>query len=60
MVMVSMRRAIDGDSSNDELDDGDFLSQFLCHTKAELVIGSAKGLANFKMVKKSGEENVYE
>ncbi|XP_072147941.1 uncharacterized protein [Setaria viridis] len=49
------------DSSGDnELDDSDFLSQLLHHTKAELLVGSAKGLANFEMVKKSVEENVYE
>jgi hypothetical protein len=35
-----------------ELDDGDFMSQLLHHTKAELLVGSAKGLANFEMVKK--------
>ena len=37
---------IDGgsdDSSGDELDDGDFLSQLLHHTKEELLVGSAKG-----------------
>jgi hypothetical protein len=45
------------DHSDAELDEGDFLSQLLCHTKAELLVGSAKGLANFKMVK---EENIYE
>ena len=43
--------AINGDSSDDELDDGYFFSQLLCHTKAELLVGSAKGLVNFKMVK---------
>ena len=30
------------------------------HTKAELLVGSAKGLENFETVKKSAEENVYE
>jgi hypothetical protein len=32
----------------------------LCHTKAKLLVGSAKGFANFETVKKSAEENVYE
>jgi hypothetical protein len=50
---------IDGGSDN-ELDDGDFLSQLLCHTKAELLVGTAKGLTNFEMVKKLVEENIYE
>ena len=39
-------------SSYDKLDDDDFLSQLLRHTKVELLIYSAKGLANFEMVKK--------
>jgi hypothetical protein len=46
---------IDGgsaDSSDAELDDGDFLSQMLRHTKAELLVRNAKGLANFEKVKK--------
>ena len=51
---------IGSDDDSDELDDGDFLSQLLHHTKAELLVGSAKGLENFKMVKKSAEENIYE
>jgi hypothetical protein len=45
---------IDGgsdDSTEDELDDGDFLSQLLHHTKAKLLVGSAKGLANFETLK---------
>jgi hypothetical protein len=49
---------IDGgcdDGSDDELDDGDFFSRLLRHTKAELLVGSAKGLTNFEMVKKSAE-----
>ena len=29
---------IDGDSSDDELDDSDFLSQLLCHTKVESIL----------------------
>ncbi|RLN40825.1 hypothetical protein C2845_PM01G45080 [Panicum miliaceum] len=33
---------MDGDSSGDELDDGDFLNQF-CHTKVEVLVGSARG-----------------
>ncbi|RLN12218.1 hypothetical protein C2845_PM09G13660 [Panicum miliaceum] len=54
---------IDGGSDNgsdDELDDGNFLSQLLRHTKAELLVGTTKGFANFKTVKKSVEENIYE
>jgi hypothetical protein len=54
---------IDGgsdDSSDDELDVGDFLSKLLHQTKAELLVGSAKGLANFATMKKSAEENIYE
>ena len=30
------------------------------HTKAELLVGSAKGLENFETVKKSAEEYIYE
>ena len=45
------------DNDSDELDDGDFLSQLLRHTKAELLVGSAKWLENFETVKKSAEEN---
>jgi hypothetical protein len=45
------------DGSDDGFDDGDFLSQLLCHTKVELLVGTAKGLANFETVKKSAEEN---
>ena len=37
---------MDGDSSGDELDDSDFLDQLLRHTKAEVLVGSARGLAN--------------
>ena len=61
IVMVS-RSPIDlgSDNDSDELDDGDFLSQLLHHTKAELLVGSAKGLENFETVKKSAEENIYE
>ena len=51
---------IDGDSNDDELDDGDFLSQLLCHTKMVVLVVSARGLANFEMVRKSVEENIYE
>ena len=42
---------INGGSSDDELDDGDFLSLLLCHTKAEVLVASAKGLANFETVR---------
>ena len=51
---------MDGGSSDDELDDGDFLSQLLRHTKAEVLVANARGLANFETVRKSAEENVYE
>ena len=51
---------MDGDSSDDELDDGDFLGQLLRHTKAEVLVASAQGLANFEMVRKSAEENICE
>jgi hypothetical protein len=44
---------IEGDSSDDELDGGDFLSQLLRHMKVELLVGSTKGLANFETVEKS-------
>ena len=62
IVMVWTGGAIDigSDDDCDELDDGDFLSQLLRHTKAELLVCSAKGLENFEMVKKSVEENIYE
>ena len=51
---------VDGDSTDDELDDGDFLGQLLRHTKAEVLVASARGLANFKTVKKSAEELIYD
>ena len=51
---------IDTNSSDDELNDGDFLSQLLHHTIAELFVGSSKELANLKAVQKSREDNVYE
>ena len=35
--------------------DGDFLSQLLRHTKAEVLAASARGLPNFKIVRKSAE-----
>jgi hypothetical protein len=50
---------MDGDSSSDELDNGDFLSQLLRHNKAEVLVASARGLANFETVRKSAEENIY-
>jgi hypothetical protein len=46
---------IDG-GSDEKLGDGDFLSQLLRQTKAELLVGTAKGLANFEMVKKISRE----
>ena len=51
---------MDGDSSDDELDDGDFLDQLLRHTKAEVLVASVRGLANFETVKKSAEELIYD
>jgi hypothetical protein len=50
---------MDGDSSGDELDDSDFPNQLLHHTKAEVLVASAMGLANFKTVRKLAEENIY-
>ena len=51
---------IDGDSSDDELDDADFLSQLLRNSKVDVLVGNARGLANFETVRKSAEENIYE
>ena len=51
---------IDGDSWDNELDDGNFLNQLLRYTKAELLDGSVKGLANLETVKNSAKDNVYE
>ena len=34
---------IGSDDDSDEIDDGDFLSQLLRHSKAEQLVGSAKG-----------------
>ena len=49
IVMVWRGGGIDigSDDDSDELDDGDFLSQLLRHTKAEVLVGSAKGIENF-------------
>ena len=52
--------SIDSDGSEDELVDGDFLSQLLHPTKAEVLAASARGLPNFENVRKSAEENIYE
>jgi len=46
-------RPIDSDSSEDELDDRDFLSQLLRHMKADVLAASARGLPNFENVRKS-------
>jgi hypothetical protein len=46
---------IDGgtdDGSDEELDDSNLISQLLYHTKAKLLVGTAKGLANLEMMKK--------
>ena len=40
---VMVLTTINGDSSDDELDDGDFLSQLLRHTKAEVLVANARG-----------------
>ena len=53
-------RPIDGDSNDDELDNGNFLSQLLCHIKVEVLVANARGLPNFDTVRKSVEENIYE
>ena len=51
---------IDGESSDEEIDDGDFLSQLLRNTEAEVLVANARGLPNFDTVRKSAEENIYE
>ena len=51
---------MDGDSSDDALHDGDFLGQLLRHTKAKVLVASARGLANFETVKKSAGELIYD
>jgi hypothetical protein len=50
---------MDGDSGGDEYDNGDFLTQLLCHTKAEVLVASAWGLANFETVRKLAKKNIY-
>ena len=45
-------RPINSDSSEDELDDGDFLSQLLRHTKAEVLASSAKGVTKLRECEK--------
>ena len=51
---------IDGESSDEEIDDGDFLSQLLQNTEVEVLVANARGLSNFDTVRKSAEENIYE
>jgi hypothetical protein len=51
---------MNGDSSDDELDNGDFLGQLLRHTKAEVLVASSRGLANFETLRKSSEELIYD
>ena len=51
---------IDGESSDEEIDNGDFLSQLLRNTEAEVLVANARGLPNFDTVRKSAEENIYE
>jgi len=46
--------------SHGELDDGDFLGELLRHTKAKVLVASARGLANSEMMKKSVEELIYD
>ena len=43
-------RPIDSDSSEDELDDRDFLSQLLRHTREVVLAASARGLPDFENV----------
>ena len=51
---------IDGKSSDEEIDDGDFLSQLLRNTEVEVLVADARGLPNFDTVRKSAEKNIYE
>ena len=51
---------INGESSDEEIDDGDFLCQLLRNTEAEVLVANATGLPNFDTVRKSVEENIYE
>ena len=51
---------IDGERRDEEIDDGDFLSQLLQNTEVEVLVANARGLANFETVRKSEEENIYE
>ena len=50
---------IDGDSSDDELDDGDFLSQLLRHTKVEVLVARARELANFNTRLENQQRKTY-
>jgi len=51
---------IDGESSDEKIDDGDFLSQLLQNTEAKVLVANARGLPNFDTVRKSAEKNIYE
>ena len=51
---------IHGDRSDDELGDRNFLSQLLRHTKSEVLVASARGLANFETVRNSAKKNIYD
>lgn len=44
---------------SDGYDSSDFLTLMLHNTKEEILVGNAKGLANFKTLKKSADENMY-
>ena len=51
---------IDGESSDEEIDDGDFLSQMLWNTEVEVLVANARVLPNIDTVRKLVEENIYE
>jgi hypothetical protein len=58
-VIVLMRLAIMMMVMSDGYDSSDFLTLMLHNTKEEILVGNAKGLANFKTLKKSADENMY-
>ena len=57
---VNDDRPIDSDSSEDELDDEDFLRQLLHHTKAEVLVACAMALPNFENVRKSARSDPWD
>ena len=50
---------IDGESSDEKIDDDDFLSQLLQNTETKVLVANARGLPNFDTVRKSAEKNIY-